>query len=134
MAPAGTSQPEGTFAITSRRLADVDEPLLRAGQTAAGGIVIELRGELDLATAPLVDDELGRAEASPELVVLDLRELSFMDSTGLRTVIGVERRLRACGGSLVIIQGSPQVRRLFELSGITAHFEVVDPGEPAARS
>ena len=71
------------FFVTRRRLHD--------------GVLLSLRGELDLTTASVAEDELVAAQRSHELVVLDLRELSFMDSTGLGLIVFGQRRARATG-------------------------------------
>jgi anti-anti-sigma factor len=97
--------------IVSRRLRD--------------GIVLRISGEIDLAAAQTVDEELLRAETSHDLVALDLSNTSFVDSTGLQMIITADRRLRARGGRLLIVEGQPQVRRLFELTGVAKHLEVV---------
>jgi anti-anti-sigma factor len=114
------------FAISCRRLDDV-AALHSLGHADSGqGVLLALSGEVDLATAPVVEDELRRAEASQDLIVLDLRDVSFMDSTGIRTLVAADRRNRERGAALVVVQGSRQVRRLFELSGLAQHLEVLD--------
>jgi anti-anti-sigma factor len=114
MQSAQTQSPsaEGPFSITSRRLDH--------------GIFVALSGDLDLASASVVDDELRRAEQSEDLVVLDLGAVSFMDSTGLRIIISAHKRLLERGASLKIEHVPPQVRRLFELVGVTEHLGVAD--------
>src|SRR5579875_2784411 len=97
-AEAPSASANGSFSISSRRLDD--------------GILVALSGDVDLATAQIVDDELRRAEHSESLVVLDLGEVSFMDSTGLRTVIAADQRLRERGASLRIARVPAQVSRL----------------------
>ena len=57
-----------------------------------GGVVVVVTGEVDLSTSPAVREQLRAPEARAETVVLDLREVTFMDSSGLG-VIGVERIL-----------------------------------------
>jgi anti-anti-sigma factor len=89
------------------------------------GIVLGISGEIDLTAAQAVDEELLRAEASHDLVALDLSNTSFMDSTGLQMIITADRRLRARGGRLLLVDGLPQVRRLFELTGVADHLELV---------
>jgi anti-anti-sigma factor len=103
--------PGHQFEIVSRRLAD--------------GIVLVMSGEIDLATASTVEHELLRAEQSHDLVALDLSNLSFMDSTGLHVIVVADRRMRERGGRLLIVQGPPQIRRVFELTGVADHMELV---------
>lgn len=111
-AEAPSAKAEGLFSISSQRLED--------------GILVALSGDLDLATAAVVEEELRRAEASESLIVLDLGEVSFMDSTGLRTVIAADQRMRERGGSLRIVHVPSQVNRLFELVGMRAHLTIED--------
>lgn len=114
------------FSISCQRLDDTSGLASLVATGSLEGVVLALSGELDLATAPVVEDELRRADASQDLIVLDLRHLTFMDSTGIRTLVAADRRARERGAALVIVQGSRQVRRLFELSGLTDHLQVVD--------
>jgi anti-anti-sigma factor len=109
------------FFVTRRRLQD--------------GVLLSLRGELDLTTASVAEDELAAAERSHQLVVLDLRKLSFMDSTGLGLIVFAQRRARESGHRFVVVQGPPQIQRVLELTGLTAWVEVVsDPSSLLAPS
>ena len=84
-------------------------------------------GELDLSTAEELDTELKRAEASaPETLVLDLRELQFMDSTGLRIVLAADARARERGAKLVVVRAPDEVDRVFRLTRMDHHLELVD--------
>ena len=94
------------------------------------GVVLELRGELDLATVPIVQREMRQAKGFHDLVVIDLRQVSFMDSAGLQLLLSLQKRMRERGGSLLVVQGSRQVRRLFELTGIIDQLQLID--DPAA--
>ncbi|MGI8802392.1 MAG: STAS domain-containing protein [Solirubrobacteraceae bacterium] len=86
-------------------------------------------GELDLATAPEFEKALGEVEASDvEAIVVDLDELEFLDSTGLRALLAADARSRANGGRLSLTRGSPPVRRLFELVGAESRLPFVDAG------
>ncbi len=97
-----------------------DHPLLRIESTEQGdALVIAVTGEFDLASAQLVDEELARAGESYPVVILDLSQVTFMDSTGLQVVLGVDQRMRESGSTLRVVPGSPQVQRLFELTGAT---------------
>ena len=89
------------------------------------GIVLGVSGEVDLATARAVEHELFRAEESNDLVALDLTQTSFMDSTGLQMIIAANRRLRKRGGRLLVVQVPPQIRELFELTGLADQVELV---------
>jgi anti-anti-sigma factor len=77
-----------------------------------------LSGELDLASRPLLDEALRCVEQRRiSALVLDLGELTFMDSTGLHGVLTAKSLCARYGCEFVITRGSSQVQRLFELSG-----------------
>ena len=79
--------------------------------------VLIVHGELDLATAPTLCESLTPLRA--QRTVLDLRDLAFCDSTGLRALLGELREAEIAGGSLhVVIPEGGIVRRLFEVCGV----------------
>ena len=89
-------------------------------------------GELDLASAEVLAGQLKQLESTePPLLVLDLRELDFMDSTGLRTVIAADNRAKDRGARLVIVRASEEVNRVFRLTRMDEHLELVDEPPPA---
>jgi anti-anti-sigma factor len=94
--------------------------------------VVTLSGELDLASSPALAEELERlATSGPTRVVLDLRELEFMDSTGLSTLAVAQAQLKQNGQRLTVVRGTAQVQRLLELTGVADRLELVDdPGGP----
>lgn len=80
---------------------------------------IALAGELDLAAAPVVQDELERVEASDvSSMVVDLSGLTFMDATGVRLFVHAHARSRADSDRLMLVRGSPRVQRVFELCSV----------------
>jgi anti-anti-sigma factor len=98
-----------------------------------GGVQIELKGELDLATAPKLDDELRRIEAEgPALLVIDLSPLSFMDSSGLRALLGADSRAREDGRRLVLVRGDDRVQRVLKITRLDERLEIVDDAETLA--
>ncbi len=79
--------------------------------------VITLGGELDLASAPELERELRDAEGTgPARVVIDLRELGFMDSTGLQALLRARERASSNTYELMLRRGPHQVQRVFELT------------------
>ena len=106
---------------------------LRTTAEPCGGVRLSLTGELDLASAPRVEEELERVERDgPPRLVLDLRGLTFMDSTGLRLIAGADARPRADDRRLTIVQGPPAVRRVFEITRLDERFDIVDEDPPLA--
>jgi anti-anti-sigma factor len=86
-----------------------------------------LKGELDMATAEDLSELLKTAAAKDDPIVLDLSEVSFMDSSGLRALL--EAAGLPTGGPVVIQDPSPQVRRVLDISipGGTPGLEVRPP-------
>ena len=99
--------------------------------TSAGDALIALTGELDLSVTPSLEEEIDRlaAEDGVRRVVLDLRELEFMDSTGLRMVALAERKLSAADRKLALVRGRDAVQRVFAITRMDEHLCFVDdPG------
>ena len=97
----------------------------------AGQVRVALSGEIDLSTVGDLESELRETvEAAPELLVLDLREVTFLDSSGLRLLLRLHGRQTERGDRLVIVQGARRVARVLELTGADQRLEVVaDPSE-----
>jgi len=97
----------------------------------AGSVRLALTGELDISSAPRVEEELTRTEAdAPGVVVLDLRGLAFMDSTGLRLIVSADARAREQGRRLVVVRGPEAVQRIFRVTRLDERLDMVD--DPAA--
>ena len=93
---------------------------------AGGAVRVALRGELDLEHAYTFDEELRRVEAvRPSCVVLDLRGLSFLDSSGLARLLAAQRRARRERRRLLLVRGTVAVQRLLALTAVSEHFETV---------
>ena len=87
--------------------------------------VIRVRGEVDVATAPEVRRALGSAITIPAvLVILDLCDVGFIDSTGLQAVLHAHRRLRDLHRRFVIVCPGGPVRRAFEIANLLDTFRV----------
>jgi anti-sigma B factor antagonist len=89
---------------------------------------LHVSGELDIESADQVEQELSalRAGGSRDLV-LDLRGLTFMDSTGLRLVIRWHIAAREDGFQFAIVPGADAVQRVFRLTGMEGEVAVADP-------
>jgi anti-sigma B factor antagonist len=96
--------------------------------------VVAPTGELDLSGAAILEDELDRLAAEPELatVVLDLRGLEFMDSSGLRLVVMADMRAREAGRRFALIRGGDTVHRVFEITRMSDRLDFVESPEEAA--
>lgn len=89
--------------------------------------VIALAGELDLDGAQRVREALQRAEAANvRRIVLDLSDLEFIDSNGIRLILEADTRSRTDGGRLELIRGPVPVQRVFELTGTSERLPFAD--------
>ncbi|HEX6619104.1 MAG TPA: STAS domain-containing protein [Solirubrobacteraceae bacterium] len=100
---------------------------------------VHLAGELDVDTTPELERTLGEPHSQARLVVLDMRDLAFMDSSGVHAIVDAGARVRRLGRRLVILRGPPHVDRLFALTGNARRVEdgelpPVDPAVEALRS
>jgi anti-anti-sigma factor len=104
---------------------DSSEDYLRVECEVSGdgrSVCLRLDGEFDMGTAPLVEDALSPAlDPRCARLVVDLADVSFMDSSGLRVLV-VARNALDERAEMVIADINDQLRRLFEISGLTSAF------------
>lgn len=97
-----------------------------------GAVALRMRGALDVAHAYRFDDELRHAERdASSLLVLDLRDLDFVDSAGMSRILAARRRARRADRRLVLVRGSKAVQRFLQVAALTEHFEYVTSTEEA---
>jgi anti-anti-sigma factor len=91
---------------------------------------IRLEGELDLAARPALDDALQTALGVDGVgeVALDLRDVTFADSSAVAWLLTADRRIRGRGGQMTIAACSAPVRDLLRLTGIDGRLALVDRG------
>lgn len=93
--------------------------------------IVVVHGEVDIATADAVRADLRAAFERSGSVVLDLREVAFMDTQGLAVVIEAQQLAEEDDGTRFAITRAPDhVHRLFDMIGLTARLTIVD--DPAA--
>jgi anti-sigma B factor antagonist len=99
-------------------------------RNADDSAVISVSGELDLASSPALEEELERvAKSDAQVVVVDLRNLEFMDSTGLSVLVRAHQRAEENGRRLGLVNGSQQVQRLLTLTGVADRLMLTDVPE-----
>lgn len=97
---------------------------------AAAAIVIAAKGELDLATVPELEKAL-KQEREAGSVVLDLRGVTFMDSSGLRTILAARRDIAERKGRLLIVRGAKAIQQVFEVAGLADRLDFIDDPDEA---
>ena len=97
----------------------------------AHGVALALRGELDLVSAPELEQKLREIEETlPGRIVIDLGNLDFMDSTGISLMIRARQSAHANGHLLALRRDPNQVQRLFQLTELLDHFTFLDERPP----
>jgi anti-sigma B factor antagonist len=105
--------------ILTREAAMNSQPLFGTRVEGRDGVaVMAFSGELDVATAPILRENLARVEArGATTIMLDLREVTFIDSSGLKEFLEARSRAKDNGHRLLMSGASPAAQRLFELTG-----------------
>lgn len=96
-------------------------------QQSDSEVRLALTGELDISTAPRLDEDLRRVESErPARIVLDLERLEFLDSTGLRLLILADNRARDEGRELAVAHANEMIRRVFRLTRLDERLTLQD--------
>jgi anti-sigma B factor antagonist len=97
-------------------------------QTTGRAVTLALSGELDLLSSPILERAFESVyESDAELILIDLRRLEFMDSTGLHRLVAAQHRATQSGRRFGVVRGAAeQVQRLFDLTGVADLLTLVD--------
>lgn len=96
-------------------------------QTTGHMLTLALSGELDMLTSPALARALEQLPASDvELIVVDLRGLEFMDSTGLHVLVQGHQQAHESGQRFALVRGGEQIRRVLDLTGVAEAIAIVD--------
>jgi anti-sigma B factor antagonist len=89
-----------------------------------GSLWVDLAGELDLSVCPGLERTLEEAQMLSNLVVLDMRELTFMDTAGAHIIVEASINAHRAGRGLIVARGPRQVDAVFTLTGTTEHVDL----------
>jgi len=113
----GPVMPQATSAIRQLRISKRQRP---------DRAILELDGELDLVSAPALEEAvLSALQDGSAMVVLDLRAVSFIDSTGLKAVFSARKAVQERGRQFAVTQGSQQVEHLLQLTRLNVHLHTL---------
>jgi anti-anti-sigma factor len=111
------------------------EPATTAGPDQPRELRIAPEGDLDLAAGRILEGEIRqRKSPSTERVVVDLRGVGFLDSTGLRVLISLRNDAKRGGHDLTLVAGPPTVQRVFQLTATRGLFNWLDGSQEAEPS
>jgi anti-anti-sigma factor len=103
------------------------EPLTVACQQDGDTYSVVPCGEIDVASAPVLEAELRRIESlAPSSILLDLSRLTFMDSTGIRLFAAAHERATQGPYSISFLRGPPIIQRVIEMSGLQSVLTFAD--------
>lgn len=112
----------------------MDEALTIEVRRERGYTVVAVTGEVDIATVTRLRERLFELAASGRTLVVDLDQVSFIDSAGLAALVGAARRADAHGASLQVVCTRPRTRQLFRLTGLDSRVPLASTLDGALES
>ena len=96
-----------------------------ASRTSGARTVVQVTGEIDVYTAPLLREELASLiDAEHRELLVDLTGVGFMDSTGLGVLVGALKKVRTLGGDLQLVISSEKLLKVFRITALTQVFTI----------
>lgn len=104
-------------------------------QLGEGVYAVEVQGEIDVYTSPRVKETINELiEGSHYNFVINLEGVRYIDSTGLGVLIGALKKVREHNGRIVLICTNPQIKKIFNITGLIKIFEIYKDEEEALKS
>ena len=113
----------------ARPSVEMEQPFEITVEEREGHALVGLCGEFDLAAVEAMETALRPLEARFSTVILDLRRVTFLDSTRLRAIVSADARSRKNGFELKIVRGYGSVQKLLYLAGLDKFLPLLDAGE-----
>ena len=99
---------------------------------SSDGITVKVAGDIDLATADKLAESLEEAVAQAHEVRVDLADVTFLDSTGIRSLVQAYRSAQTRGGVFYVIGARQWVAKVLDVTGVGPLLAPPPPGDPAA--
>lgn len=116
-------------------MTDEGTPGVKSVRSEGTATVVSLTGDVDLHSSPEVHRVLVMvAGEEPARIVLDLADVTYMDSSGVGTIVEVFRRVQAYGGRLIVVAPNPRVRSLFQITQLERIFTILDTVKEALQA
>ena len=97
--------------------------------------IVQLAGEIDVYTSPKVKDAIGDLiDRGVYNLVIDLENVRYIDSTGLGVLIGGLKRVREHGGSVNLVCTNPQIKKIFDITGLVKIFGIFESEDAATKA
>lgn len=104
-------------------------------EAQGGTYVVDLNGEIDVYTSPKVKDAIGELiDKGHYNLVINLEKVRYIDSTGLGVLIGGLKRVREHGGTVNLVCTNPQIKKIFDITGLVKIFGIYDDEEAAMKA
>ena len=108
------------------------DSVIRSTEPLPDGVMMALQGDVDLSRSPALRLELLNAlDGKPKRLLVDLAEVSYMDSSGVATLVEALQHQRRSGGQMILCAMQPRVRSIFEIARLDSVFTIVDDTEQA---
>lgn len=96
--------------------------------------VLKVHGDVDLATAPVLESAIAESWVPPQRLIIDASDLPFMDSTGLGVLVKAAIRARDEGGQVVLAAVGARVHKVLAITGLDEHVAICDTVEEALQN
>ena len=97
--------------------------------------IVDLAGEIDVYTSPKLKDAIsGLIDRGVYNLVINLEKVRYIDSTGLGVLIGGLKRVREHGGSVNLVCTNPQIKKIFDITGLVMIFGIFDSEDAALKA
>ena len=104
-------------------------------ESAGDCYVVDLTGEIDVYTSPKVKDAIGELiDRGVYNLVINLEKVRYIDSTGLGVLIGGLKRVREHGGSVNLVCTNPQIKKIFDITGLVKIFGIFEDEDAAMKA
>lgn len=104
-------------------------------ETQGDTFVVDLNGEIDVYTSPKVKDAIGDLiDKGHYNLVINLEKVRYIDSTGLGVLIGGLKRVREHGGTVNLVCTNPQIKKIFDITGLVKIFGIYDDEDAAMKA